>query len=827
MKFFRTLAALLLIAAAAPAMAQIAGPPSAASAATPAATPETTPQVTPAQAQQTLEVLQDDKKRAQLIENLQTIAHALPPRAQASKSPAAASPPAPAAAATKPPLAPAGGLGRQLLAQVADWADRLTGQFGAAATAITDFPLLWRWIVHTFQDARARDWVLTTLWKLGVVLGGGLAIEFLLAWALRRPYRELERHAPAAGSEPGEVQRHDADHHNESEASPTASVLSSPRQTRLSGTWLVVRRLPFALGGLLLQLIPIAAFAVVANVLSAAIIIHSYGRTRLAIMAVVNAYVLLKSIMCITRMLASEEHPKLALAHMKPENAAYIEVWVRRIAVLALFGVALVEAAVELGLAPAAGQALFKLVALLVHLCFVIIVLQCRRSVAEALRAPENRRGPFAAFRNRLAGVWHYLAIILIMAFWVLWAVQVRNGLSEMLRFVIVTVIVLALARLVSVIALGSLDRVFHLQSAVALRYPGLEARANRYYPLLRGMISAAIWLATIVALLEGWGLGALSWFSHGRTGDRLVSALVTIGIAVVLAIAIWESANAALDRHIARLTREQQTVRIARVKTLLPILRNVLLITIIVILGLTILNQIGVNIGPLLAGAGIVGVAIGFGSQKLVQDLITGLFLLLENAMQVGDWVTAGGLSGSVETLSIRTVKLRAGDGSLHIIPFSAVTSVTNTNRGVGNAAVSVNVALKEDPDRVGEALKDIALEMRQDPKFASGMQSDLQLWGVDKVDASVMTIVGQIVCTDAGRWGVQREFNRRVRLRFQELGIEIANPTQTVVIGGRDIIQEPQSPAKTTKSEGDNEASDSTTTPDSPPPSALGHNE
>src|SRR5262249_2159430 len=157
--------------------------------------------------------------------------------------------------------------------------------------------------------------------------------------------------------------------------------------------------------------------------------------------------------------------------------------------------------------------------------------------------------------------------------------------------------------------------------------------------------------------------------------------------------------------------------------------------------------------IAPLLAGAGIIGIAIGFGSQKLVQDLITGLFLLLENAVQVGDAVTVSGLSGVVENLSIRTIRLRAGDGSVHIIPFSSVTSVTNPNRGIGNAAISVNVDYKEDTDRVGEVLKEIVAQMRADQRFKHMIRGDLDLWGVDKVDASMVTLMGQIECTDAGR--------------------------------------------------------------------------
>ena len=187
--------------------------------------------------------------------------------------------------------------------------------------------------------------------------------------------------------------------------------------------------------------------------------------------------------------------------------------------------------------------------------------------------------------------------------------------------------------------------------------------------------------------------------------------------------------------------------------------------------------------LAPLLAGAGILGVAIGFGSQTLVRDLITGIFLLLENAMLVGDWVTLGGLSGTVENLSVRTIRLRAGDGSVHIVPFSAVTTVTNVNRGLGNATVNVCVAAREDTDQVCEVLKQIAAGMREDPDFAGRMLSDLQLWGVDKVDGASVTIAGQVVCTDSGRWNVQREFNRRMKKRLEELGIELYNPVQRMV--------------------------------------------
>jgi small-conductance mechanosensitive channel len=345
-------------------------------------------------------------------------------------------------------------------------------------------------------------------------------------------------------------------------------------------------------------------------------------------------------------------------------------------------------------------------------------------------------------------------------------------------------VAVLIIARLLSFAIMNGLDRLFRISPDFVRQFPGLEARANRYLPALRGVISGLIAGITIIALLQVWGINAVAWFADSPIGGRLLSALLTVAIAVAVALAIWEASNAAIERHLAQLIRDGQYARSARLRTFLPMVRTTLFSAILTVVALTVLSELGVNIAPLLAGAGIVGIAVGFGSQKLVQDVITGLFLLLENAMQVGDTVTVSGLTGTVENLSIRTIRLRAGDGSVHIIPFSSVTSVTNTNRGIGNASVNVSVAYTEDTDHVSAVLKEIVDEMRADPKYKYRIRGDLDLWGVDKVDATMATIVGQIECTDAGRWPVQREFYRRMKQRFQELGIEIARPTQTTIL-------------------------------------------
>ena len=198
----------------------------------------------------------------------------------------------------------------------------------------------------------------------------------------------------------------------------------------------------------------------------------------------------------------------------------------------------------------------------------------------------------------------------------------------------------------------------------------------------------------------------------------------------------------------------------------------------------LVVLSEIGVNTAPLLASAGIIGVAIGFGSQKLVQDVITGLFLLLENTIQVGDVVRLGGLAGVVEELSVRTIRLRAEDGSVHAIPFSSVGTVTNMTRDYSRAVILASVAYKENYDEVVELLRGIVVEMRADPQWQDLILGDLEVWGLDQFADSAVIIKCRIMCTPFARWSVGREFNRRMKARFDEHGIEIPFPHQKLIL-------------------------------------------
>ncbi|WP_233886486.1 mechanosensitive ion channel family protein [Paraburkholderia flagellata] len=546
--------------------------------------------------------------------------------------------------------------------------------------------------------------------------------------------------------------------------------------------WRLLQRLPGALLVMLLEVVPVIAFGLcAAGVLS--LLGPEDAAPAEAVGHIVDTYVICRVIAIFGKLLFAPDAAALRLVPLPDEWAAYAQRWLVRIVVIGGVGGA-IGGAVPLGMTEDAHLALVKVVTLIGHLALAVMILQLRRPVADAMRAAAARHGSYAWFMQWFADIWVGVALFVVIALWFVWALDLRGGYAALLRAGGLSLVVLLAARVSAIVLLGALSRVFGLRDDQEKMSFG-QRRAYRYYPALRRIVVLTIGIVTLDLLLHVWGLRPARILALAPIGHLLGSAVLTIVIAIVAAVAIWEFANGAAERRLNAWTDAGDFVRAARLRTLLPMFRTTLFVSILVVVGLTALSQLGVNTAPLIAGASIFGVALGFGSQKLVQDFITGIFLLTENAMQVGDWVTVAGVSGTVEFLSIRTVRLRGGDGSLYTVPFSSVTTVNNTNRGIGNAAVKVQIAHGADLQRAIDTLKDIGAEIRAEDAFKNGILSDFAYWGVDQVDGATVTLVGQIQCKDSARWGVQREFNKRVLLRFTERGIELANPQRNFLVG------------------------------------------
>ncbi|KVV44887.1 mechanosensitive ion channel protein [Burkholderia territorii] len=750
--------------------------PAAASAASAAA-----PALTPQQAQQALSVLQNPREREQVETTLRAIAAVGVLAAPAV--PASAAAPASAASAATATLT-TNGLASMLVRQGARWVGEIGGALNESLHSLLDVGSVGIWWHERLVSADERADLTRSLFVILAVLVPAIVAEWFAKRLLRRALAALgtrraessRRAEPepagtddSAASAPGTARADDT-------ATPDTSSQGRGHARRHST---LLRRMPRALVSLALRVVPLLMFVGVAS-LTMSVLDGAGTPTDTALESLIDIYVICRLVTIVSRLFFQPDARQLRLLHVSDAWAAIAQRSITRIVIVVGACTAAVEIAATFGLSEAGHVALLKAVALVGHLMVAALILRCRQPVAARIRAAGDERPAFAMVGNALADAWAPVSVFVVMALWFVWALDVHNGYRVLITLGGRSIAVMIGMRIVSIVVFGALARLFQRRDDDRTL---VHLHAYRYYPLVRQIVSAVIAVVTVVLLLQIWGVPIFHAFQTGTIGHRLASALITIAIAAVVALIVWEAANIAIERRLQQWTREGNLVRAARLRTLLPMLRSLLFIMIALVVVLTGLSEIGVNVGPLLAGASIFGVALGFGSQKLVQDFITGIFLLMENAMQVGDWVTLAGVSGTVEYLSIRTVRLRAGDGSLYTIPFSSVTTVNNTNRGLGNAAVKVSIAYGQDIDRAIATLKEIGAALRDDPNYKDGILSDFSYWGIDQIDGATIALAGQIQCKDSARWGVQREFNRRIAMLFNERGIRIANPQRSLV--------------------------------------------
>ncbi len=206
------------------------------------------------------------------------------------------------------------------------------------------------------------------------------------------------------------------------------------------------------------------------------------------------------------------------------------------------------------------------------------------------------------------------------------------------------------------------------------------------------------------------------------------------------------------------------------RIDTLINVTRYAATVVIVSVAGMLVLGAVGITITPLLATAGVAGIAIGFGAQTLVKDFFTGLFLLLENQVSEGDNIEAAGKAGIVEQVTLRHLRLRDDDGGVHFIPNSMITVVTNRSREYGYALVELSLARSRELEPLFAAMREVGRELRADPALAGVILDDIDIAGVDKLDESGMTLRCRIKVAPAQQWRVRREFLRRMKERLDQ---------------------------------------------------------
>ncbi|MDD9914779.1 MAG: mechanosensitive ion channel [Rhodospirillaceae bacterium] len=641
------------------------------------------------------------------------------------------------AVAEEPP-----GLGTRILAELTERVGAVSEQLVLAAAVVFDLPAVLATLRDGLSDAETRSKWIGILGRLALVLAAGIVAEWLARMALRRPRSAIEARAD-------------------------------------DDFWLTTVLL---LARTVLDLAPIAVFAAAAYG-GLTLFGPEQAGGRLAAITLINASVLARSVIAVARMLLAPKVTELRLFPLGDETANYLFVWVKRLANLAIYGFFILHASHLLGLHPAANNALLKVLGLAVALLLVMLILQNRTAVAVWVRGGGD--GFLPVIRRRFADVWHILTIVYVAVSYTVWALEISGGFEFVLRATVLTITIVVIGRLVELFLRKVVRRAFTLGQELNARLPGLEARANRYLPLIQSAARGVLYVLVLFAVLQAWGLDIFSWFASDA-GRFVLGRAIMIVLIVGVAVVAWEIIGALIERYLAATDADGDTVtRSQRARTLLPLLRNVFTVVLAVVVTMTVLSELGLNIGPLLAGAGVVGLAVGFGAQTLVKDVITGVFILLEDSIHAGDVVEVAGHSGVVEAVTIRTIRLRDVSGTIHTVPFSDVSSIKNMTRDFSFAFMEIGVAYREDIDAVITVIEELGAELRADPDFSDRILEDIQVQGLDRFDDSAVIVRARIKTKPLQQWGVRRAFNLRMKRRFDELGIEIPFPHQTIYFG------------------------------------------
>lgn len=287
------------------------------------------------------------------------------------------------------------------------------------------------------------------------------------------------------------------------------------------------------------------------------------------------------------------------------------------------------------------------------------------------------------------------------------------------------------------------------------------------------------ILLAVLTALLSTWNISITDYLSEDLITSSLAN-IVTIYLLILGASVVIDIASGLVEQFFIRWGGSQ-----SRIDTLLPIAQTTVFITFATLFTLMLLSELGINVMPLLAGAGVLGFAIGFGAQTIIKDLLTGFIIILEDLIQVGDVVKLADRTGVIEKITIRKVQLRDLGGSVYTVPFSEITIVENLTKEYSIALFEVGIAYREDTDYVCTLLSQVDENLREDDDFKNDILEPLEIFGLDKFADSAVIIKARIKTKPSQQWRISREFNRRIKRLFDKENIEIPFPHQTIYFG------------------------------------------
>lgn len=509
------------------------------------------------------------------------------------------------------------------------------------------------------------------------------------------------------------------------------------------------------------------------------------GRMEINQSLLLNAFLLVELSKLAARAILAPRFEALRLIPVNDDNAAYWSFWLGRIISLLgytfLFVTPLLAANLSLGAASAV-QVLVMATAVTIG---VIVVLQNKDDVRKWLTGIAARRGNDGAGQLLilLGQYWHVVAIVYLLTLLVVWFANPEQALPFMLGATVQSVIAIVVGVIIASFISRFVSAGLRLPEDIRQRLPLLEARLQAFVPTVMQVVRWVVIAGVLLAIAQAWALfDFVGWIgSEGgqQAAGSVISAALIILVCILLHVVVASWVEYRLNTSIGKTPT-------AREKTLLGLFKNAFTIALVVFGVMLALAQVGVNIAPLLAGAGVVGLAIGFGAQKLVQDIITGIFIQFENVMNEGDVVAVGATSGVVEKLTIRSVTIRDMTGTVHLIPFSSVDQVSNMVRGFSFYVAEFEVARDNDIEAVKQVLRE-AFAQVMETEHRDVILDDLDLQGLIAITPASMSLRARIKTLAGKQWGPGRLYSELVMRLFDERGIQ--TPTQRInyVSGGK----------------------------------------
>jgi small conductance mechanosensitive channel len=494
-----------------------------------------------------------------------------------------------------------------------------------------------------------------------------------------------------------------------------------------------------------------------------------------------NAFLLVELVKALLRALIMPRHASLRLLPVSDPSAAFAYRRSASIASLLGYGLMVATPIVTSQITVAVGRAsgvLFMLIALVLAL-FGIWRLKGRLARdARQNGQTDDLTGQVLSVIQRL---WPWLATLYVIGVFLIAVSRPVEVLPFVLGATGRSILYVALGVALATLLGRTIQHGVPLPSRVRADLPLLGQRLHRALPMMLRVIRFAVMILVTVLVIDAWSLVDLSSWLGSSYGEALAAALLSTAFILLAAYLIWLAFMSWIEY---RLSDSVGRIAGARERTLLSLLSNAFTIVVVTIVSMLTLSELGINIGPLLAGAGVLGLAIGFGAQTMVRDIITGVFIQFENAINTGDVVTVAGVTGTVERLSVRSVGLRDLAGTYHLIPFSAVDTVANFNRGFAYHVAEIGIAYKESVGDAKAAMAE-AFKRLQAGELGAGIVGDLEMQGVTALGDSSVVVRARVKTLPGRQWAIGRAYNELLKDVFDEHGIEIPFPHMTMFWG------------------------------------------